>query len=638
MKGERVMTGKRLLFFCISFVFLTFCVSAFVALFFLRTHKIDVSVIRKTVDCVPSVVIDDGGNELWQFVYDKSYPVALSQVPQQVIDAFIASEDRYFFSHCGLSLRGIARSFFVNLYHGAKRQGASTITQQLVRLLFFGHKKTFARKIKEQFYALLIERQCSKQEILQAYLNNVCFGCGIFGIAAASKKFWGIEVCDLSLSQAAALAGIVRSPQAYCPLLYPRSTQKRRDVVLKKMLQQKIITCDEYEDALSQNIEIIKREEDQTGLFVREYVRSFMTKLLGKDALYCNGYQIKVTINKQMQQKAEQLFVQHVAYQRTTLCLPIDGALITMHVASGAVKALIGGYSFFQSTFDRARCAERQVGSVFKILVYAVAIAKGKTFADTCVDEPFSLSHGKKVWQPRNYTKTHNGKMTLAHALSHSNNIVTIKTLLDVGAQSVIDLARKCNICADLHAYPSLALGCVDMTLHDVVGMFNIFAHNGVYVEPYIVEWIKDGNGTIVWQHTQRKERVIKRSVADQVTKVLTLGMQHCSEQSNAYWSDEIDAIAKTGTTNDSRTCWFVGATPSYTTGIWLGCDDNRPLGEDVYPVDVAFPLWLAVTKKILHKKKKFVYDHALQELTIDPFTGKRPRRKRRDQAITILV
>lgn len=629
------MMHKKLLLFIVLCIGVS--VGALIIFFKIKT-VVDVTSIRQQIDCRPSVVIDDGGNELWRFIYEKSYPVSLAQVPQHLIDAFIASEDRDFFSHNGLSLRGIARSLLVNVYYGAKRQGASTITQQLVRLLFFGHKKTFVRKLKEQSYALLIEQQCSKQEILQAYLNNVCFGCGIFGVAAASRKFWGIEVQDLSLSQSAALAGIVRSPQAYCPLLYPRSTKKRRDVVLKKMFQQQVISFDEYEIALAQSLALVEHKEDQVGLFVREHVRVFMKKLVGKDALYCKGYKIKVSINKLMQQKTEQLFIAHVAQQRARLSLPIDGALITMHGASGAIKALIGGYSFFKSSFDRAQKAQRQVGSVLKVLVYVAALQQGKTFADTYIDEPFSLMFGGKVWKPRNHTRRHEGKMTLARALSHSNNIVTIKTLLDIGAQSVAQLVRMCNVSDNVCPYPSLALGCVDATLYDVVGMFNLFAYNGVYVEPYIIEWVKDSSGSIVWQHTKYQKQIVNRSVVDQVTKVLTLGMQHCSEKSSICWPKEIDAIAKTGTTNDSRTCWFMGATPSYTTGIWLGCDDNQPLGRDVYPVDVVFPLWLAVMKKIVHPVKKFMYDDSLIEITIDPFTGRRPRRKKRYRAITILV
>jgi penicillin-binding protein 1A len=629
--------GKKWLYF---FIFLLLSIGASIGtlIVFIKTKTIDVASIAQDINCKPSIVIDDGGNELWQFIYEKSYPTSLSQVPQYLIDAFIASEDRDFFSHYGLSLRGIIRSILVNLYYGSKRQGASTITQQLVRLLFFGHKKTFIRKLKEQYYALLLERQCSKQEILQAYLNNVCFGCGIFGVAAASRKFWGIEIQNLSLSQAAALAGIVRSPQAYCPLLYPRSTTKRRDVVLKKMFQQGVISYQEYEQVLAEKLLLSNKQEDSIGLFVREYVRSFMERLVGKDALYSDGYKIKVTINKLMQQKAEALFITHVAQQRELLSLPINGALITMHGSSGGIKALIGGYSFFKSSFDRARNAHRQVGSVLKVLVYVAALQHGKTFADTYVDEPFSLEFGNKLWQPRNHTKIHEGKMTLARALSHSNNIIAIKTLLDIGPESVAELVRACNLCDYVQPYPSLALGCIDATLHDVVGMFNLFAHNGVYVQPHIIDWVKDNNGKIIWQHEKQKKQIVKCYISDQVTKVLTLGMHHCSEQSSLVWPTTIDAIAKTGTTNDSRTCWFLGATPSYTTGIWLGCDDNQPLGQDIYPVDIVFPLWLTVMKKIFHSQKRFIYNDMLQEVLIDPFTGKLPRRKKRHEAITILM
>ncbi len=601
-----------------------FCCFAFllgVLFFFLIYPTIDVASLQNDIQARPSIVLDDGGNELTRFQIERCDPVEFAAIPEHVIQAFLAAEDRSFFHHAGISFRGIVRSLFVNVYYAKRVQGASTITQQLVRLLYFDSRKTFVRKIKEQVVAILLERQLSKHQIMELYLNHVYFGCGIYGIGAAAKRFWGKSIDQLSVDQAAVLAAIMKSPQNYCPLLFPLSCQHRRNVILNSMLQCKFISREQCEHAVKQEIGIVDHST-MNAPHAKEWIRYFVEKEFGRDTLYRGGLVIQTTLNSAMQKGAVEEFKKHIAQLRVKMMPEIDGALICMHVKSGEIKALVGGYDFAVSQFDRAHSAYRQFGSIFKPLVYAAALENGVQLFETEVDEPFELVQENSVWKPDNFSNTFNGQMTLAYALSHSNNIVTIKTLLKIGVQKVVNVAQRFNLAAKILPYPSLALGCVDGTLKEAVGMFNVFANNGIYVEPHLIRWIKNSVGTKIWKMKIEPNRVLSSKVNDQVAKVLGLSMERLKKR----FPDVLDcsAIGKTGTHDKCRSCWFTGSTPSYTTGIYIGCDDNRSLGRNVFGSKTAFPLWLHVQQKLPNEKKQFTVDPSLQQITIHEKTGKR--------------
>jgi penicillin-binding protein 1A len=609
-------------------------------LFVIHNTVIDFSVLAHYSPGKPSIVLDDSGNEWTRFQIDRREPIAYTQLPKHVIQAFIAAEDWDFFNHSGVSFKGIARSVLVNLYHGKSVQGASTITQQLVKLLFFDRKKTFKRKIKEQVVALLVEQQFTKEQILQTYVNHVCFGCGIYGVQAAAKRFWNKEVADLTIDQAAALAGIVRSPQNYCPLLCPLSTQKCKASVLFKMCKLGFITQEKYVKLSEQPIELIHTKNSCCAPHLRETLRCKLEQLVGKDQLYTGGLKIQTTLSQNTQRIAQQAFVDQVLQLKGSIDSSVDGALISIDGATGGIKALVGGYSFEDSKFNRALQAKRQVGSTFKPLVYAAAMQAGKSFADTKIDEPFELIQHNKAWKPRNFDRTFRGQTTLAQALSRSNNIVTIKTFLDVGAAPVIALAKKCKLPGPFHPYPSLALGCVDATLKDVVAMFNVFAHDGNYVKPFFIEWIKDKWGKKIYKHKVIPERVMGSIVVGKVAKTLRIGIERVKK---LFWYSEeqwipSEIISKTGTTNDSRTCWFAGSTPQFTTAIYIGCDDNRAMGRNVYPLRTAFPIWLTTHKTLPLEQTQFVFDPSLQEVAINPHTGEIVMNKDEKKSIKIFI
>lgn len=631
------MTISRVayIFLMVSVAVGTFCGGAL--FFVVHNHTIDFSILSQYNTGRPSILLDDAGNEWGRFQLDRRDPVEGVALPAHVTNAFIAAEDWDFFSHNGISWKGIVRSIAVNLYHGRKAQGASTITQQLVKLLFFDSQKTFTRKLKEQLYAILVESQMTKEQILSTYLNHVCFGCGIYGVEAASQRFWSKHAHEISVDQAATLAGIIRSPARYCPLVYPLSAQKRRDVILGKMKHLQFISAQEYDDAMVQKVEVKDKSYDTFAPHIKEMVRAALENIVGKTMLYSGGLHIQTTINQQMQLAAQEAFKTEMIRQRNKFGDELDGGLITLDRKTGEIKALVGGFDFCASKWNRATQAQRQIGSIIKPLIYATAMECGMTFADTEIDEPTEWVQDGVVWAPNNYDKKFNGQITLAYALSHSNNIVTIKTFLRVGPRAIIDLAKKCRVKSNFHAYPSLALGCVDATLCESAGMFNVFANDGVYVEPHLLSWIKDRWGTRIYKETVETERVIDSRVVGQVKAALCLGPERVKAIYGAKNWINSQAISKTGTTNDSRTCWFIGSTPTLTTAVYVGFDDNRSMGQNVYPIRTAFPIWLAFNRAIESTEKTFSYDPSLQEKIIDEHTGL-PSVKGKQGAIAILV
>lgn len=569
----------------------------------------------------PTIVLDDAGVELMRLSRERSTEIAFNAIPDLIKNAFIATEDRDFYLHKGISLMGIVRSLLYNMYYRKFKQGASTITQQLVRLILGDTQKTLWRKIKEQLYALIIERQYSKEHILESYLNNVYFGCGIYGIKSASERFLGKHIEQVTPSEAALLAGIVQSPRLYCPLLEPNNALQRRNVVLYCMEVAGYITSDERLQYQQEPLSITEAVTPRASMVhIRDMIASFIESHFGKEAVYDGGLIIKTTINAAMQRSADRLFYAHIGSwrdaTRTSKKPLVDGALISID-EQGGIKALIGGTTLF----NRALYARRQIGSTIKPLLYADALSDS-SLLQCMIDEPLSIADGPTPWTPSNVTHTFSGEMTLARALMISNNIIMIKLWYILGAERVTQRLRAAGITAPLGPYPSLALGCVDTSPLEVVGMFNVIAHRGIYAQPYCVQWVKNEQGVSLWRHTPVARRVVPWQSSSAVL--------HLLEQAVERWLYKIGlpalscaAAGKTGTTNDTRNCWFVGATPNYTTVVYLGADDYSPLG-NIYAVRQPFSLWVHFNRAVEQPRTEFTYDPALVSVRIDSFTGRR--------------
>lgn len=616
---NHIRTFFLLLFFILS-IAISFSVGAFI--FFIHDYDLDLTLLLQRNTGTASIVFDDEGNELTRFQLERCEPVNLQDLPQHLVQAFVAAEDWYFFSHHGISYKGIIRSLLVNLYYAKKAQGASTITQQLVKLLFFDSQKTFARKIKEQLYAVLLEKKCTKEQILEAYLNTIYFGNGIYGVKAASKSFWSKNVEDLSIAESAVLAGVVCSPNRYCPLTYPLCAQKRRNLVLRNMVKLQFLSQEEYEKIISTPLDLLPSKNNPCCVpHVREMLRTLLEKKLGKKKLYSGGFQIYTTINRTFQNNANALFLKRCANLRRSLKSEIDGALLCIEHSTGAIKALVGGYDFNSSKFNRATQAHRQMGSTIKPLLYAIALQDGASLTDIIVDEPLELEYAGTVWKPRNYNYKFVGPVTRAYALSHSNNIIAIKTFLSLDVQQLLLLINNCGILAPKHTYPSLALGCINATLQEITGMFAIFAHDGLFVDSYLIHSIKDSTGKKIYRHHSKPKRVLPSSIVGQIGSVLQHSLQRMKHIQGFTLSD-IQTMSKTGTTNDSRTCWYVGSTPVYTTGVFIGCDDNRSLGKNILSSRAALPLWLDFVNTLPKEKKYFIVDPSLKKTIINQKTG----------------
>lgn len=616
-------------------LFFACCAGAFV--FMVHSRSVDFSVLENYNPGQPSILLDDQGRQWGKFQLDRRKFVPLESIPQPLIDAFIATEDHAFYHHYGLSLKGILRSAFINIYYGKKVQGASTITQQLVRLLFFDAKKTFIRKVKEQLFALLVECQFTKDQILETYVNHVYFGHGIYGVQAASKRFWNKNVSDLSLGQAAVLAGMVRAPVYYSPIVSPLSAQRRRNTVLRLMQRRGFIDEEACVQAQKMSLHVVDIEVDVIAPHLKEMIRIYLEDVVGKQQLYSGGLIIQTTINYDIQKAAEKAFCDKVSLLKIQLSMSVDGGLVSISPATGEIKALVGGYDFKTSKFNRAIQAKRQMGSIFKPLVYAAALEQGASLIATEIDEPIEFRQGGQVWKPQNNTNQFIGISTLARALSYSNNMIAIKTLLKIGVDKPINLAKRCHINAIMHPYPSLALGSLDVTLIETVAAFNIFANNGVYVEPHYIRWVKDKLGVKILKSHALQERVIDCAISSQILKVLTVGINRLKSSIGQNWFGG-DAAGKTGTTNDSRTCWFCGSTPDLTTGIYIGDDANKSLGQKIYGSKTSFPIWFNLHKEIKLPAKKFYYDPCLQEVFVNWKTGALSNDKNSSEVISLLI
>ncbi len=601
-----------------------FCCTGIGALFYLFEKEwVDFSSLGYYSNAKPSIVLDEEGREIGRFELDRRDPITYDKMPDILIKAFVAAEDHHFFEHTGISLKGIVRSFLVNLYHGRVVQGASTITQQLARGMFLYHDRTIWRKVQEIFIAFQLERQLSKEQIMELYLNNIYFGRGTYGVEAACRRFWNKPMTQLTTADAATLAAVAASARLYSPLNAPCSAKKRRNVIITSMLKEGFITLKESELARKEKLKVLDFVQgNPIRLYILEWIRTWAESIWGKDALYHKGLRIQTSINLEIQAAAEKSFANVVSILRNQIGDDLNGGLVSIEPSTGQVKAFVGGLNFKQSQFNRAFQARRQMGSSFKPFVYTYAVERNIELDRVMVDEPIELTMPTgQSWTPKNWNNSFDGPMTLARALTMSNNIITIKLFLDLGIKNVVEWAKRFGFKNSVPPYPSAALGTTEVTVEENCAAFNIFATNGMYVKPCLVEWVKDEWGAKLWEYEPVKYRVIPSKVASKMINALSHRMTINKQISKMGWFDA-DSIGKTGSTNGAATTWFVGSTPDLTTAVYVGRDDNKPMGTQVFASATAFPIWLGLNNAIRHPKKHFYIDPDLHEVAIDWSTG----------------
>ena len=506
--------------------------------------------------------------------------LALKELPAYLSRAFIAIEDRRFYPHRGVDPVGIGRAVVANLLRRNVSQGGSTLTQQLAKNLFLTQARTLDRKIQELVLALWLEHKFTKAEILELYLNRVYFGAGAYGVEAAAQRYFGKSARQVTLAEAAMLAGLVKSPSRLSPSRNPGGAERRAHVVLTAMVEAGFLTDNQAKTAIAQEPRIIKPPAAAAANYIADWVMDVLNDLIGNVE---QDIVVETTIEPTLQAAAEKALVDELA-QRGDKYSVGQGALISMS-PDGAVRALVGGRSYSDSQFNRAIAAKRQPGSAFKPFVYLTALERGFTPDTVREDRPIEI----KGWRPENYTRQYFGPVTLTQALAHSLNTVAVRLALEVGPKAIVRTAHRLGIASPLNANASLALGTSEVSMIELVSAFAPFANGGTGVVPYVVERVRTAGGKQLYAYEPQS---LGRIVDERHVGMMNAMMRETLVSGTAHKADVAGwpAAGKTGTSQDFRDAWFIGYTAHLVTGVWLGNDDNSPMKRTTgggLPVDI---------------------------------------------------
>jgi penicillin-binding protein 1A len=703
----------------------------------------DISQLKSYQPSLITSVYADDETPVGQFFVERRVLIPLERVPAQLKEATLAVEDARFYSHEGIDVIGIARAAWSNMQAGEVVEGASTITQQVAKMLFLTHRKTVERKVREVVLALRMEHLLSKDEILEIYLNQTYYGHGAYGVEAASNVYFGKSVGDLTLDEASLLAGLPKAPAAYSPYNTPDRALKRRAHVLRRMVETGYITDAEEMRAQGAVLHLRPRQETTVKApYFIEHVRRYLEEQYGSTLLYRGGLKVYTTLDLSLQEAAEaslrhgviridqrrgyrgplghvNVFKSdpidwekvrqipwpdepspltalahrvkavvvavddrrvHVRWEggegiipleamswayppnldadnekrrlrrpgdamkvgdviladltvaggqgkKTLLALAqepiVQGALVALEPHTGYLRALVGGYDFGRSQFNRATQAIRQPGSAFKPIIYATAIQRGISPTRVMVDAPIVHEQADgKVWKPSNYDGNFWGSITLAEALAHSRNIIAIKLLEAVGVKNVVEYAKRLGIRNPMTPTLALGLGASGLTPLELTTAYNVLASQGVRHDPVAVKWVEDAEGHVLEKHTPVGERVM----SEQQAFVMTSMLQGVVQRGTATRAKVLNrpVAGKTGTTNDFIDAWFVGYSPNLVAGVWVGIDDRESLGYKEAGGRSALPIWIEFMQQALEQVplQEFVTPPHIRLVRIHPRTG----------------
>ncbi len=493
--------------------------------------------------------------------------VAMAELPDYVPNAVIAIEDRRFYGHYGVDPIGISRAMFNNIRRGQMREGGSTLTQQLAKNLFLTHERTFTRKAQELVFAVWLESKFSKEEILQLYLNRVYFGGGANGIDKASRTFYGKSAYELTLMEAATLAGVLKAPTNYNPARHPKDAAARAKLVLGNMVDEGYITREEAQDAIDNPSKAAVRDFTPATQYAVDWINTQLPLLIKKNK---QSLIIETTIEPNLQAQAENVLRKRLNDNGKKLNVA-QGAIVTMD-GTGAVRALVGGRSYKRSQFNRATEAKRQPGSAFKAFVYLAALENGYRPDSVEVDEPVTIGN----WTPENYKRKYLGPVSLDRAYALSLNTVAAKLTRAVAPSSVTQVAKRLGVTSKLGQDASIALGTSEVSLLEMTTAFTPFANGGQAVEAFVVNRILSRDGNVLYERGgSGLGRVIgERELGDMNAMMRQVILTGTGTKARF---DGQDMGGKTGTSQDYRDAWFVGYTPYLVTGVWMGNDDNTP-------------------------------------------------------------
>jgi penicillin-binding protein 1A len=651
----------------------------------------------------PDIVTEIRGSDgsvVARFAIERRFLVTRKEIPDVLVKAVLAAEDARFYDHGGVDIIRIGGAALRDLATRRLEQGASTITQQLAKLVFLTPEKSFARKINEVFLTVEIEKRWSKDQILTMYLNQVYLGHGNYGVEAASRWYFSRPAKELTLPQAALLAGLIQRPEAYSPVRNPAAAKARRDLVLRRMEQERYVDAASAAAAREAPLALSRSAREATiGPYFCEEVRQYLEKTYGDRGLYRQGLRVDSTLDPRLQAWAEEELRRglrrherrfgfrrprnlvdegidpekyrdpawedgegdaggdraeravvlsasrtgaEVRVRDRRLALPprafrftraespaqavrrgdvvlleriedeagkeetivwqepaCEGAVVVLENGTGAVRAMVGGYDFARSKFNRAVQALRQVGSAFKPVVYMTAVEAGFTPADTVLDSPISITIDPRQapWRPQNYTRKYGGILTYQYALENSINVPAVRVDLLVGTRKVIETARRLGIRQNLLAYPSLALGSFEVTPVEMTTAYSVFANQGLFYPPRLVERVRDAEGVLLEENPPDPKEVAAPAPSYVMLKMLE-GPPERGTAARAK-SLGLQVAGKTGTTNDFSDAWFIGATPRYTIGVWVGHDTKKSLGPKSTGGDTALPVWMGLVSRM---------------------------------------
>ena len=688
-------------------------------------YSSDLPQVRELEDYRPDVMTElyaDDGTLIGTFALEHRVIVTYNQIPPVLRDAVISIEDRHFESHWGIDVLRIVRAGITDILEWRKAQGASTLTQQLSRKLFLTPEKSFRRKIQEILMAIQIERRFTKPQIFAMYINQMDLGHGSYGFEAAAQFYFGKHLDQLTLPEAALLAGVPRNPRLYSPLLHPEPARRRRNQVLMAMRENGKISEAQLRDAVAAPLGLnIQRWSNTVAPYFVEEVRQFLEKRYGTEAVHEEGLRVYTTLNIALQKEAEQalrdglraddkrrgwrgpernilknpplsrdgrpvtldsygdddwknlpqagdlihglvmdvkpdhatvrvgeltarlsppdfawtkkskpvevflpgdvdlFLVKDVKGQTLRLALDqrpdVQGSLVAMENSSGAVRAMVGGYDWNDSKFNRVVQAERQVGSSFKVYVYSQALLDGLSPFDTIADSPISFPSSSGVWSPHDFDNKYEGTITLLHALAESRNVPAVRLLARVGVDKVIKLCRKFGLTSRLVPNLPLALGASDLTLLEHTSAFTVFPNDGVHIAPRLVTRVTNYDGRVIDEFPATISDVLPAPVA----RLMVSMLREVINSGTSTRAKELKRplAGKTGTTNEFTDAWFIGFSPSLTAGVWVGFDDHRSLGDKEEGSHVALPIWMEFMGEAL--KDKPVEDFAYSPLLTNP-------------------
>jgi penicillin-binding protein 1B len=562
-------------------------------------------------------------------------PATLNEMPEYVPQAVLAAEDDNFYSHPGVSPTGIARALWVNLRGGGVEQGGSTVTQQLVKNLYLTSKRSLTRKAKEAWIAVLLDLRYSKKAILEAYLNEIYWGksgpANVIGLGAASWAYFGKHPSQLSLAEAATLAGMIQAPGTYLPTEHPEKAVERRNWVLKRLGELGWVPEEQVRRAQAEPLAVRPEKVNARPFapYFAELAEHEARERFGIEDLPDEGYILFATLRWRDQRQAEKTVAQGLAglekgLERKRRGRSLQGALISVDPRDGAILAYVGGRSYANSQFDRVRQAHRQAGSAFKPVVYSAAFEEAVVSPATLVnDSPITVKAKGLAWKPQNYDRGFRGMVTVRTALEQSLNIPTVRLALQVGLSRVIDQAREMGFEGRFDPVPSLALGSFEATPYEMAEVYTTFANDGARPELHGLAAVRERSGeAILGDDLPAPRRVMPPEVAYLVTSILQGAMNHGTASAARSYGIRDALAGKTGTTNDRRDNWFAGYSPDRVTVVWVGYDDNSRT--NLSGARAALPIWSRFTAAVRPPRGylPFTPPRGVVTVTVDPTTG----------------